>query len=224
MKIHKCKLFWFSSVVTLALILSACGASSKEPTPTPVDVNAVAATAIANFAKGLTQTAFAQPTSTFTPQPSATNTLAPVTFSPFGTGTPGVQPTSSCDVLIFVDDLTVKDGTLMAPGQVFPKTWRIKNGGTCTWTPTYKVVFTGSGIGPMGGVTTPIGKIVKPGESVDITVTFTAPATAGDYTSWWKIQNDSGVWLAGTIFSVAIKVVGAPAPTGTPTETPIPTP
>lgn len=223
MKTNKRKLFWFSVAAVLALTLSACGASSKEPTPTPVDVNAVAATAIANFAMGLTQTALAQPTATFTPIPSATNTLAPVVV--LGTNTPAAQPTNACDVLVFITDVTVQDGTLMAPGQVFPKTWRIQNGGTCTWTPTYKVVFTGSGIGPMGGVTTPIGKAVKSGEYIDITVTFTAPAAAGDYTSWWKLQNDSGVWLGGTPFSVAIKVVGPTAgPTNTPTETPTATP
>jgi hypothetical protein len=218
------KLFWFSLVTLFALALSACGASSKEPTPTPVDPNQIATNAIATFSMGLTQTAFAQPTATFTPEPTATNTLAPATFSPFGTNTLAVAPTSTCDVLVFVDE-TVKDGTPMAPGQVFPKMWRIKNGGTCTWTPTYKVVFTGSGNGSnMGGATTPIGKTVKPGESIDITVIFTAPTTPGDYASWWKIQNDSGVWLGGTSFSVAIKVVGATAPTSTPTETPIPTP
>jgi hypothetical protein len=222
MKTRKQKLTWFPVLAVFALVLSACGGSSKEPTPTPIDVNLVAAQAIATFAMGLTQTAFAQPTATLTPAPSATNTVA-ATFAPLGTNTPGVAPTSSCDVSVFISDITVPDGTPMAPGQNFDKTWRIQNAGTCSWTATYKVVFTGSGNGPMGGITTPIGKIVKPGESIDITVEFVAPTTAGDSVTWWKLQNEAGVFF-GTPFSASIKVVGAAAKTATPTDTVTPTP
>ena len=225
MKTNKQKFIGFSLLAVFALVLSACGGKSKEPTPTPIDPNLIAAQAIATFAMGLTQTAFAQPTATLTPEPTATNTIAP-TFAALGTNTSSV-PVNTCDVLVFDPnsiDVTVKDNTPMAPGQAFDKTWRIQNGGTCTWTPTYKVVFTGSGNGgAMGAVTTPIGKTVKPGESVDITVRFTAPSTAGDYASWWKIQNDGGVWLTGSSFSVVIKVVGAAAATATVTDTIEPT-
>ncbi|MCQ3947270.1 MAG: hypothetical protein DPW21_11335 [Anaerolineae bacterium] len=147
------------------------------------------------------------------------------TFAPLSTNTPAVAPTSSCDVSLFIADVTVPDGTPVAPGQAVDKTWRIQNGGTCTWTATYKAVFTGVGNGgPMGGATTPIGKTVKPGESIEITIHFVAPTTPGDYTSWWKLQNDAGAFF-GTPLSVAIKVVGsAPAATAAPTEEPTETP
>lgn len=225
MKIGKRQSLGFSLLAILALMLSACGGSSEEPTPTPVDPNLIAAQAIATFAMGLTQTAFAQPTATFTTMP--TETTAP-TLAPLSTNTPGAAPTSSCDVSLFVSDVNIPDGTVVAPGQVFTKTWRIQNGGTCNWTATYKAVFTGSGNGPMGGAPTPIGKIVKTGETIDVSISFTAPATAGDYVSWWKLQNDSGVFF-GTPFSVAIKVVGTAATATTtatiePTVTPSPTP
>jgi hypothetical protein len=216
---NKHKIFWLPIMAAFALVLSACGPSSKEPTPTPIDPNLIAAQAIATFSMGLTQTAFANPTATFTLTPVPTNTLA-ATFAPLGTNT-GAAPVNTCDTSVFVSE-TIPDGTVMAPGQNFDKTWRIQNAGTCTWTVTYKAVFTGSGNGPMGAVTTPIGKVVKPGESIDITVEFVAPTTAGDYVSWWKLQNDAGVFF-GTPFSVAIKVVGAGS-TATPTETPTATP
>lgn len=222
MKIGKQKFIGLSLLVVFALVLSACSGSSKEPTPTPVDPNLIAAQAIATFAMGLTQTAFANPTATATLTPVPTNTLG-LTFSPLGTNTPGAVPTSGCDVSVFVLDVTIPDGTPMAPGQNFDKIWRLQNAGTCTWSATYKAVFTGSGNGPMGGVSTPIGKVVKPGESIDILVEFVAPTAAGDYVSWWKLQNDSAVFF-GTPFSVAIKVVGTPAATATPTETPTATP
>lgn len=216
MKTNKQKFIGFSLLAVFALVLSACGGKSKEPTPTPMDPNLIAAQAIATFAMGLTQTAFAQPTATLTPAPSATNTVAP-TFAALGTNTSSV-PANTCDVSVFVSDVTVPDGTPMAPGQVFVKTWKIQNSGTCAWTATYKTVFTGSGNGPMGGASTPIGKIVKPGESIDISISFTAPTTGGDYVSWWKLQNDASVFF-GTPFSVAIKVAGAAA-TGTATTEP----
>ena len=217
MKTHK--LFWFPLVALFALILSACGGKPAEPTPTPVDVSVAVANGIATFAMGLTQTAFAQPTATFTPIPP-TNTLA-ATFAPFGSGTPAAQPTSTCDVSAYINDVTVPDGTVMAPGQVFTKTWLVKNTGTCAWTATYKVGF---GFGsPMSGVPTAIGKAVTPGEQVQVSVSLTAPNTPGEVSGTWRLMNDKGAFY-GTYLTVVIKVVGATVPTSTPTEIPTATP
>lgn len=221
MKIVRKKLSGLTLLTVVALLLTACGGSSKEPTPTPLNPNLIAAQAIATFSMGLTQTAFAQPSNTPTLTPVPTNTVLS-TFAPLGTNTPSVAGTSACDVSVFITDVTIPDGTLMAPGQNFDKTWRLQNSGTCSWTASYKAVFTGSGNGQLGGISTPIGKVVGPGETVDVTVEFVAPTSAGDYVSWWKLQNDAGVFF-GTPFSVAIKVVGA-ATTATPTELPTVTP
>jgi hypothetical protein len=215
MKTNKKKFIGFSLLAVFALVLSACGSSSKEPTPTPVDPNLIAAQAIATFAMGLTQTAFAQPTATLTPAPLATNTLL-ATFAPLGTNTPSV-PVNTCDSATFVNDVTVPDGTPMAPGQQFTKTWLVKNSGTCTWTPTYKIAY-GYGMSQMGGAATPIGKTVKPGEQAEISVALTAPSTAGDVSGTWRLMNDKGVFF-GTNLTVVIKVVGAAA-TGTATSEP----
>ena len=76
MKTHE--LFWFSLLAVFALVLSACGDSSKEPTPTPINTNLIAAQAIATFSMGLTQTALAQPTATATATLTATPTPKPV--------------------------------------------------------------------------------------------------------------------------------------------------
>ena len=44
----------------------------------------------------------------------------------------------------FVSDVTVPDDTVVPAGSTFVKTWRIRNDGTCTWTPgSYALVFTG---------------------------------------------------------------------------------
>jgi len=218
---NKTKKLWILVIMIVALTLSACGGADEAPTPTPVDPNLVAAQAIATFSMGLTQTALANPTFTPTFTPFPTNTTAPTLA--LGTNTAAAAPTSACDVSAFANWETVPDGTVMAPGQTFDKAWRLQNAGTCNWTATYKAVFTGTGNGPMGGVATALGKIVKPGETIDIVVKFIAPTAPGEYTSWWKLQNDKGEFF-GTPFSVVIKVVGAPAATATDTATPTATP
>ncbi len=215
------KLFWFTTfLLVTSLVLSACGAKEQQPTPTPIDANAIAVQAIQTFSMGLTMTAFAQPTATYTPVPP-TGTNTPPTFAIVGTGSPAAQPTSACNNSLWISDVTVPDNTVMAPGKQFTKTWLVKNIGTCTWTPNFKVAFGGIGI-PMGGQAAPIGKTVKPDEQVEISVNLVAPSAAGDALSYWKLQDEKGVFF-GTFLTVVIKVVGAPATTGTPTEEPSPT-
>jgi len=57
----------------------------------------------------------------------------------------------------------------------------------------------------------PIGT-VAPGQEVDVSVSFTAPTAPGDYKSYWRLRNSSGVllpvlggWL-GKGFFVFIKI------------------
>ena len=206
-----------TALLVMALALSACGAKNQEPTATPIDPNLVAQQAIQTFAMGLTMTAFAQPTATQTPAPSPTNTVQP-TFVILGTTSAAAPVVNSCNNSLWVSDITIPDGTPMAPGQAFTKTWMVKNVGTCAWTPTFKLAFGGIGVA-MSGQTAPIGKAVKPGEQIEVSVNLTAPNTSGDVQSYWKLQDDTGVFF-GTYLTVVIKVAG---PTATKADTPTPT-
>ena len=212
------KLIVISALLIVALALSACGSKEPEtPTPTPVDVNAIAVQAIQTFSMQLTMTAFAQPTATQTPIPTATIGIQP-TFVVLGTNT-GAAPVSNCDVTVFTGVETISDGTIMTPGQSFVKKWTVQNGGTCTWNIGYKFAYTGVGNGgPMGGTAGALPREVKPGESIELSVAMVAPTTAGEYTSWWALQSDKGVFFR-TWVSVVIKVAGAAPKTATPTET-----
>ena len=99
---------------------------------------------------------------------------------------------SICDWAQFVTDVTVPDNTVFQPGTTFTKTWRLKNIGTCTWTTSYSLVFdSGAQMGGPASVNLP--NSVAPGQTVDVTVTLTAPTTAGNYIGYWKFQNASGV-------------------------------
>ena len=127
---------------------------------------------------------------TITPLPSPA-TLTPIPL-PASTNTPAATATSNCNVAEFVADITIPDGTIITPGQNFTKTWRLRNNGTCTWTPSYAVVFS-DGNSMNGPTTQALAGNVNPGQTVDISVNLTAPATPGDYTGNWKIRDASGV-------------------------------
>jgi hypothetical protein len=142
-----------------------------------------------------------------------------VTITPTVTGTPPTAtPTksatpipSACDRAQFISDVTVPDGTTFQPSATFSKTWRLKNVGTCTWT-NYSLIFD-SGEKMSGPDSATIPTSVAPGQTVDITISLTAPATAGTYRGYWKLKNSSGVPFgigsAGTkSFWVEIKVSG----------------
>jgi hypothetical protein len=99
---------------------------------------------------------------------------------------------SACDWAQFVADVTVPDGTTLAPGVAFTKTWRLKNIGTCTWSTSYSLAFdSGSKMGGPTSVNLP--KSVGPGQTVDISINLTAPSSAGHYIGYWMFKNASGV-------------------------------
>lgn len=128
--------------------------------------------------------------------PPPTATPVPATNTPVPTATATALPVTYCDWMAFVSDITVPDGTSFQPGETFVKTWRIKNRGTCTWTPDYTLAFNG---GDQLGVTTSVRLpgYVAPGQYIDVSVTFTAPNTPGSYKGYWIMRNTAGA-LFGT--------------------------
>jgi photosystem II stability/assembly factor-like uncharacterized protein len=119
-----------------------------------------------------------------TPLPSLTPTA-----TPFSTPPP-LTPTS-CNKAAFVADVTVRDGTLFAPGAAFTKAWRLKNAGSCTWTKDYALVFyEGEQMGAPTLVNLP--STVAPGQTVDIVINAVAPSTPGPHRGDWILRNPSG--------------------------------
>ncbi len=119
---------------------------------------------------------------------------------------------SICNAASFVADVTIPDGTYISPGAPFVKTWRLKNTGTCSWSPSYAVAYYN---GERLGYTGPsfIGRYVSPGQTVDVTLNLTAPTAGGTYRGYFKMQNTSGVAFgigsaAANAFWVEIRVLG----------------
>ena len=187
------KIFTIIMLASL-LILTACYLPARKPAENAGSIQ----TSIAQTVEvRQTQIAFetlvssltAQPTQTILPgmiTPVATNTIV-TTYIP-STSTP---IPASCDWAAYVDDISIPDGTLLLPGQDFTKTWRLKNIGTCTWSPEYSIVFMeGSSLGAPASVK--LNNTVVPGSTIDVSVTMKAPNIAGSYTSNWLLKNTSG--------------------------------
>lgn len=199
-----------SIVLILVVGLSACNLPSNV-TPTQgadIVLTSAAQTVEANMTQGaILNPPTVPPTSTAS---FPTSTLAVSITSAAPTSPP---PTQTCDVAQFIDDVTIPDGTTLEPNETFTKTWRFKNVGTCSWTPSYAVVFS-SGDAMNGPVTRALTGNVNPGQTVDISVDLTAPATDGNYKGFWKLRNAAGVHFSQ--FYVDIKVKAA-TPTPGPT-------
>lgn len=127
-----------------------------------------------------------------------------------------------CDLaqLGFPLDINVPDGSQFQPEEMFSKTWRLYNAGSCTWTADYTVVwFSGKDMGL--NEVQPLNMEVLPGGLVDVTVDMVAPSSPGTYQSNWKLRNRDGVLFGigpngDAPFWVRIVVV----PVGTPTVIP----
>ncbi|MBI9050812.1 MAG: hypothetical protein JEZ00_15435 [Anaerolineaceae bacterium] len=211
--------------VLLMISLSACGKSS-EPEITPTEV--VSMDAI-HTAVVLTLTAEAASFSP-TPQPTSTTTLTP---TPVPSQTPvqksatlvslnPVVTTSNntangCNDSVYVSDVTIPDGTTLAAGEAFTKTWSLKNTGSCNWEADYKLVFISGE--SMGANDTVIGTVVNTGFSGSVSVKMVAPSTDGTYYSYWRLADKAGNRFGGQVY-VMIKVSGnAGTTTVTPTVT-----
>jgi Ig-like domain from next to BRCA1 gene len=135
--------------------------------------------------------------------------ITPVVQTPAVTRVPPSPTSIPCDRIKFVKDVTYPDNTEVAPGTSFIKTWRLQNDGSCTWTTAYTLVFAGGD--SMGApASTPLTGNVAPGQTVDLSVTLTAPTDGGTYRGDYKLRNASnvvfGLGNANNPFFVQIKV------------------
>lgn len=130
---------------------------------------------------------------------------------------------ANCDNNVtFVSDLTTPDDTIIAPGAEFEVGWRLRNIGSCPWSTDYAAVFVDGD--NMGSNPVPLPNAVTSGQTVDIFVTMTAPASEGTYRSNWQLADADGnrFGVDGFLenaFWVQI-VAGEPPAAGAPTPTP----
>ncbi len=216
------------SFAAIFLLLGACTPSESAP-----DASAIATHAVQTVEARLTQTAEALPAETESPsEPSPVPATPTETFTPVPSPLPTTQPVSGgqqddCLQASLVSE-TVPDGTIVAPGQSFWKSWTILNTGSCAWNSAYKFVYWSGDL--MGGALVydlPGG--ARPGETLEIPIELLAPMKEGNYRGYWKIQapsgalfgvgeNDSPLWVdivvsdnpVYSVTSVSYKIVRDP--------------
>jgi hypothetical protein len=118
------------------------------------------------------------------------------------------------DSLIFLEDLTIPDGTRVEMGVKLDKRWRVENAGSCNWDQDYRLkLVTGP---PMSAQTEQALFPARSGTEATIRILFTAPMDPGTYRSAWQAFNPAGEAFGESIY-IEI-VVEATSPTPAPTE------
>jgi hypothetical protein len=117
--------------------------------------------------------------------------LSELTQSSSATQAAGVPIGSKAAHLV---EETIPDGTVLAAGQEFVKTFTLENIGETTWNEEYQIVFYAS---PQGETlaspqSIPLGKVVSPGDEVVISIPLATPQSAGTYTVVWQLVNPNG--------------------------------
>jgi tripartite motif-containing protein 71 len=105
----------------------------------------------------------------------------------------------SVDCVRFDADVTIPDGTEMAPGQSFDKVWRLVNCGATNWE-LYRAVRLGGSFGPPTIDVPPTG----PGQTAEISGKMQAPDTPGGYRVYYMLEGSGGRF--GGPFYVEIRV------------------
>jgi hypothetical protein len=231
-------------VGSLLMTLAVAGCTTKIPvTNQPTSVLTQESTQLQATINSL-ETQLAAPTSTAsitptsspvaTPTLTATPTPLPPTSLPTTASIATASPTStqvgaSCNQAALVADVTIPNGTAIVPGASFVKTWRLRNAGTCTWSPDYRIVWASGDW--LGGPTYSVILVsVPPGQTIDLSLQLTAPMNTGIYRANYKLADASGnlfgIGASNAPFYVQIAIIPSPTPTvtGTPTVTPTATP
>jgi len=142
-------------------------------------------------------------------------TATPISVVQVVTVTPAPQLTC-VNNSVFVADVTIPDRTVLASGQAFTKTWRVRNTGTCNWGSDEQLIFVRGNA--MTQTRTFVIPATAPGGTVDLSVAMTAPTTPGVHIADWRMRNQGGA-IFGTTLNVAISIPG-PTPINTPTVCP----
>ncbi len=224
----------FSLLLIGVLALSACNRASGKPAPTEVSLDAAHNSAAQVVESQQTGTATVQPSLTPTPSPTgtgtaiftleATHTLTPPPPSSGG-GAGSDSGAVGCNNAVLVSTKP-QDGVNKQPGDIFRKKWVIQNIGSCEWNSDFRFVFIRGDILHDNTTNRLRRGIIKPGQTIEFFLDFTAPTAPGTYTSIWRLMTDTGT-LFGPDFTSRIVVSGnrhistaTPALSQTPTITP----
>jgi next-to-BRCA1 protein 1 len=113
----------------------------------------------------------------------------------------------------FVRDVTIFDGTELAPATSFTKIWRLRNSGSLPWPQYTQLVHVGGDhLGSSEPVTLQLPEAgLAPGEEVDVSVDLLAPEKSGRYVSHWRLLAPGGPRFGHRVWAL-VQVVPADEP------------
>lgn len=201
---NKIKKGFIVTLLFLALTLAAC----QSATPTvdaAIKITEIASTLYAQMTLDVQMTPSVTPSPTITPTateapPTATVQVLDVTSTPTSRPT---QPTATDDNAAWAGDVTIPDGTIIKPGSSFVKTWAIRNTGKTTWTKEFRLMYIDGIMDANQALFVNLPQEVKPGETVNVSVTFISPSELGTHYSYWRLVTDKNI-LFGEQMSLKI--------------------
>ena len=119
------------------------------------------------------------------------------------------------DEMTFVSDVTIPDGTDVVAEESFLKTWRLKNTGTSTWK-DYTLEYIGDPFARDSQMGAPLAisiPFARPDQTIDVSVSLTAPSSPGTHRSTWRLRKKDGGLFGQQLFA-EIKVSEKIKPAG----------
>jgi hypothetical protein len=197
-------------LLIVGALLFSCGTNQTEQTAEQVDANAIRTEAVATYASFLTETLVAESTPLLTPTPLLLATSAATEIATTIEPSPTTNP---CYNLLYIDDVTIEDGTQLKPGEVFTKTWLVQNIGGCAWRAGFTFQHFGGDL--MRGNTVTLTDAIPTGAKREISVQLVTPSGQnGTIISAWRMADENGNFFGDTL-TVQIVVNDPNTPTAT---------
>ena len=174
----------------MILLISACSNGSSD-----------------DIAMQQTVVALEQTQTALAPQQTAEPTEQPTETEAVVEPTPTINPTP-CNLSHMIGE-TIPDETAFDAGDIFTKSWTLRNDGTCDWTTGYKFVFMdGDRLG--GDSSQNLPSRIKPGDTITLSVDLTAPEDDGEYKGIWRMKSANGVTFGNYWFDIYVGDPPAP--------------
>ncbi len=180
---------WLTMAVSALCLWGCTGGQVLQETPTPPPTKVSAINPVEE-----------------TPAPPPLETPLPPSPSP-PEETPVITEEGCTLGAAYGGDVTIPDDTLLAAGEHFVKTWRLRNDGSCAWEPGIQLRrISGEAMSVAEEV---LVTLTEPEATTEVSVEMIAPSTPGTYRSDWRLHTAEGLAF-GSVLYVQI-VVGEPA-------------
>jgi hypothetical protein len=206
----KTRILSLTIILIVGVLIFSCGTNNTKETDN-LDADTLRTQAVATYASSLTETLAAVPSAspTLTVVPTFTLPAVSETIEPSATPNP-------CYNLLWIEDVTIPDGTQLKAGEVFTKTWLVQNIGGCAW----RAGFTFSHVGGdlMRGNAVVLQESIQTGSKRELSVQLTVPSgQTGLIQSSWRMADETGSFFGDTLsVNITVGDITTPAVTNTP--------